>query len=144
LTDLGPGRTVIYAYPRTGRPGERDLVDDWDQIPGARGCTPESCGFRDHYGELQAAGADVFGLSTQDTAYQQEAVERLHLPFAILSDAELRLTRAMRLPTFEAAGQTLLRRLTMVIRDGTIEHVWYPVFPPDRHADEVVAWLRSR
>ena len=133
----------MYGYPRTGRPGESPLVDDWDLIPGARGCTPETCGFRDHHAEMRTAGAEVFGLSTQDTAYQQELVERLHLPFAILSDAELRLTRAWRLPTFEAGGQTLLRRLTIVIRDGRVEHVWYPVFPPDQHAEEVLAWLRA-
>jgi peroxiredoxin len=143
LALIDRGRVVVYAYPRTGRPGESPLVDDWDLIPGARGCTPETCGFRDHHAEMRAAGAEVFGLSTQDTAYQQELVERLHLPFAILSDAELRLTRAWRLPTFEAAGQTLLRRLTIVIRDGRVEHVWYPVFPPDRHAEEVLDWLRA-
>jgi peroxiredoxin len=136
-------RTVIYAYPRTGRPGEPSLVDDWDLIPGARGCTPETCGFRDHHAELAAAGADVFGLSTQDTAYQRELAERLGLPFPILSDAALGLTRALRLPTFEVAGQTLLKRLTMLASAGRIERVWYPVFPPDRHADEVLGWLRA-
>ena len=136
-------RVVVYAYPRTGRPGEASLVHDWDLIPGARGCTPETCGFRDHHAELRAAGAEVFGLSTQDTAYQRELVERLHLPFAILSDAGLELTGAWGLPTFVAAGQTLLRRLTLVIRDGRVEHLWYPVFPPDRHADEVLRWLAA-
>ena len=143
LARVDSGRVVVYAYPRTGVPGEAPLVEDWDLIPGARGCTPETCAFRDHHAEIRAAGAEVFGLSTQDTAYQQELVERLHLPFAILSDAQLRLTKAWRLPVFEAAGQTLLRRLTMVIRNGRVEHVWYPVFPPDRHADEVLAWLRD-
>lgn len=136
-------RLVVYAYPRTGRPGEAPLVADWDLIPGARGCTPETCSFRDHHAELSAAGADVFGLSTQDTAYQTELVERLHLPFPILSDANLALTRAWRLPNFDVAGQTLLRRLTMVIRDGRVEQVWYPVFPPDRHAKEVLGWLSA-
>jgi peroxiredoxin (alkyl hydroperoxide reductase subunit C) len=136
-------RTVIYAYPRTGRPGEPSLVDDWDLIPGARGCTPETCGFRDHHAELAAAGADVYGLSTQDTAYQRELAERLGLPFPILSDARLELTRALRLPTFEVAGQTLIKRLTMVVDDGSIRHVFYPVFPPDRHAAEVLAWLEA-
>lgn len=136
-------RIVVYAYPRTGRPGEAPLVEDWDAIPGARGCTPETCGFRDHHAELVAAGAEVFGLSTQDTAYQRELVTRLHLPFPILSDADLELTRAWRLPTFEAGGHTLLKRLTLVLRDGRVEHVWYPVFPPDRHAEEVLDWLRS-
>jgi peroxiredoxin len=134
---------VVYAYPRTGRPGESPLVEDWDLIPGARGCTPETCGFRDHHADMQAAGAEVFGLSTQETAYQQELVARLHLPFAILSDAELRLATAWRLPVFEAAGRTLLKRLTVVIRNGRVEHVWYPVFPPDRHAGEVLLWLRE-
>lgn len=138
------GRTVVYAYPRTGEPGKGPLVADWDTIPGARGCTPESCGFRDHHGELAALGTRVYGLSTQDTAYQQAAVANLSLPFALLSDHGLELTRALSLPTFEAAGQTLLRRLTMVIEDAVVTHVWYPVFPPDRHADDVVAWLRSR
>ena len=137
------GRTVVYAYPRTGRPGEPSLVDDWDLIPGARGCTPETCGFRDHHAELAAAGAAVFGLSTQDTDYQRELAERLALPFAILSDARLALTEALRLPTFEAAGHTLLRRLTLIVRDARIEHVFYPVFPPDRHALDVLAWLRA-
>jgi peroxiredoxin len=138
-----PGRTVVYAYPRTGRPGEPSLVDDWDLIPGARGCTPETCGFRDHHAELAAAGAAVFGLSTQDSAYQRELAERLALPFAILSDTGLALTEALRLPTFEAAGHGLLRRLTLIVRDARIEHLFYPVFPPDRHALDVLAWLRA-
>ncbi len=137
------GRTIVYAYPWTGRPGEPLLVDDWDLIPGARGCTPESCGFRDHHADLAAAGAAVFGLSTQDTAYQPELAERLGLPFALLSDERLELTRALALPTFDAAGRTLLKRLTLVTRDGEVEHVFYPVFPPDRHAAEVLAWLRA-
>lgn len=137
------GRTIVFAYPRTGVPGEDSLVADWDEIPGARGCTPETCGFRDLHAELRGAGVDaVFGLSTQGTDYQRELCERLGLPFPILSDAGLELTRAMRLPTFEVAGETLLRRLTMLIGDGRVEHVWYPVFPPDRHAGEVLASLR--
>ena len=136
-----PGRTVVYAYPRSGRPGEPSLVEGWDLIPGARGCTPETCGFRDHHAELRAAGANVFGLSTQDTDYQRELADRLHLPFAILSDVELELTGALRLPTFEVAGRRLLRRLTLVITAGAVEHVFYPVFPPDTHAGEVLAWL---
>lgn len=140
--DLLPGSIVVYAYPRTGVPGEDPLVPDWDEIPGARGCTPESCSFRDHHRELQAAGASfVFGLSTQDTKYQREAAERLHLPFALLSDADLELTKALRLPTFDAAGATLLKRFTLVVSQGRIQHVFYPVFPPDRHAEEVLAWL---
>ena len=141
LARLGKGRAVVYAYPRTGRPGEPELTDDWDLIPGARGCTPEACGFRDHYAELTAAGANVFGLSTQSIADQKELAARLHLPFPVLSDENLALTQAMRLPTFRAAGQTLLRRLTLVIRDRRVEHVWYPVFPPDRHAGDVLQWL---
>jgi peroxiredoxin len=142
LSALG-GRTVIYAYPWTGRPGQPLLAEDWDEIPGARGCTPETCGFRDHHAELAALGAAVFGLSTQDTAYQRELAERLGLPFSILSDAGLELTSALRLPTFEVAGKTLIKRITLLVRDGAIEHVWYPVFPPDRHAAEVLAWLES-
>ena len=145
LSRPGPlPRTVVYAFPRTGRPGEASLVADWDLIPGARGCTPEACAFRDHHAELRAAGATVIGLSTQTTDYQREAVQRLRLPFAMVSDADLRLTRALRLPTFTAAGQTLLKRLTLVLRDGRIEHVFYPVFPPDGHADEVLGWLRAQ
>jgi len=143
LTDSSAPRTVVYCYPRTGRPGEPELTEDWDLIPGARGCTPEACSFRDHHGVLSVLGADVYGVSTQDSEDQREAVPRLHLPFALLSDANLGLGRALRLPTFEVAGHTLLRRLTFIVRDGRIEHVWYPVFPPDRHAEEVVSWLQS-
>ena len=142
--DALPTRTVLYAFPRTGEPGRDPLVADWDEIPGARGCTPEACAFRDHHAELRAAGAEVYGISTQDTAYQREAVARLHLPFPLLSDAALALTRALVLPTFIAGGQTLLRRLTLVVREGRVEHVFYPVFPPDGHAEEVLAWLRTR
>jgi peroxiredoxin len=140
-----PGRVVVFAYPRTGKPGEDNLVEDWDQIPGARGCTPESCGFRDLHADLLAAGAlAVFGLSTQDSDYQREAAERLRLPYLMLSDADLELTKALRLPTFDAAGQTLMKRFTLVVSDGVIEHVFYPVFPPDAHAAEVLAWLGAR
>jgi peroxiredoxin len=136
------GRTVVFAYPRTGEPGKPPLVDDWDMIPGARGCTPQSCAFRDLHKELIAAGAEhVFGLSTQDSAYQREAATRLHLPFPLLSDAGLALTRALRLPTMQVAGLTLIRRLAMVVDDGRITKVFYPVFPPDRNAAEVHAWL---
>ena len=114
----------------------------WDAIPGARGCTPQSCAFRDHYAELKALGvAAVYGLSTQDTAYQREVAERLHLPFALLSDERLALTAAMKLPTFQVGTMVLLKRLTLIIRDGTVEHVFYPVFPPDRNAGDVVRWL---
>lgn len=145
MVDLSarPGRVVVYAYPRTGRPGVEN-PDGWDMIPGARGCSPQSCSFRDHFAELRALGIDhLFGLSTQDPDYQREAAERLHLPFAILSDERLDLTRAMNLPTFEASGMTLLKRLTLVISDGVVEHVFYPVFPPDRNASEVAEWLSS-
>ncbi len=136
-----PGRVVVYSYPRTGRPGTQNF-EGWDMIPGARGCTPQSCAFRDHFAELKKLGVqDVFGLSTQGTEYQREAAERLHLPFAILSDEDLKLTRAMNLPTFEAGG-TLLKRFTLVIKDGVIEKVFYPVFPPDRNAGDVIDWLK--
>ena len=135
------GRTVVYIYPRTGVPGQAP-PDGWDAIPGARGCTPQSCSFRDHFDELKRLGvAQLYGLSAQDTAYQREAVERLHLPFAILSDAGLRLTRAINLPTFTAAGMTLLKRMALVIDDGAISKVFYPVFPPDKSAEDVAAWL---
>lgn len=135
------GRVVLYAYPRTGRPGEPN-PDRWEAIPGARGCTPQTCAFRDHFADLQSLGvAHLYGLSTQDTAYQREVADRLHLPFAILSDEALELTRALRLPTFTIHGMTLLKRLTLILRDGVIEHVLYPVFPPDQNAADVVAWL---
>jgi peroxiredoxin len=136
------GRTVVYCYPRTGRP-DQDLPLGWNEIPGARGCTPQSCAFRDHYQELQALGAEVFGLSTQDTHYQKEAAQRLHLPFLLLSDDRLLFTQALNLPTFQVESVTLIRRLTLVLRDRFVEHVFYPVFPPDKNADEVIDWLRK-
>lgn len=137
------GRTVLYIYPRTGVPGV-DPPEGWDQIPGARGCTPQSCSFRDHFGELKRLGvAQLYGLSTQDTLYQREAANRLHLPFAILSDENLVLTKAMKLPTFSVAAMTLLKRMALIIDDGTIEKVFYPVFPPDKNAADVIAWLKS-
>jgi peroxiredoxin len=134
-------RVVVFAYPRTGRPGEAPLVSDWDAIPGARGCTPEACGFRDLAAEFAARGVSVYGLSTQDTDYQREATERLGLPYLLLSDAGQRLTGALRLPTFEAAGVTLLKRLTMILSDGRVESVLYPVFPPDGAAREALRRL---
>jgi peroxiredoxin len=137
-----PGRTVVYCYPMTGRP-DRSLPTGWDEIPGARGCTPQSCSFRDHHAELRALGAGVFGLSTQDTDYQREAATRLHLPFALLSDADLAFAGALGMPTFEVEGMVLLKRLTLVIDEGWIEKVFYPVFPPDRSAEEVVEWLED-
>jgi peroxiredoxin len=148
------GWCVVFAYPRTGRPGVEN-PPGWDLIPGARGCTPQSCAFRDRFAELRAAGVEhVFGMSTQVPEYQREAVERLHLPFALLSDAEHAVTQALKLPTFVIDGPldgelesdsrnvTLLKRVTLLVRDASIEHVFYPVFPPDRNVDEVVAWLR--
>jgi peroxiredoxin len=137
------GRSVVYIYPRTGRPGVPS-PDGWDMIPGARGCTPQSCAFRDHFAELKRLGVDqLYGLSTQGTAYQQEAVGRLHLPFPLLSDERLEFAHAIRLPTFEAGGMTLLKRCTLVVDDGRVAHVFYPVFPPDRNASEVIAWLTA-
>ena len=137
------GRTVVYVYPRTGVPGQ-PLPEGWDAIPGARGCTPQSCSFRDHFAEIKRLGVDhLYGLSTQDTDYQREAAERLKLPFPVLSDADLKLARAINLPTFTIAGMTLLKRMALVIDDGVIGKVFYPVFPPDKNAEEVVAWLRA-
>jgi peroxiredoxin len=143
LAQTGRPRTVVYAYPRTGVPGE-PLPTGWDEIPGARGCTPQSCSFRDHHQELLELGAEVFGLSTQTTAFQQEMAARLHLPFEVLSDADLRFVEALRLPTFEVDGMTLIKRLTLVLREGRIEHVFYPVFPPDQSAAQTIAWLRAQ
>jgi len=145
LDEPGAQRTVVFAYPRTGRPGEDPPggLEAWNAIPGARGCTPQACGYRDHHAELISLGVRVFGLSTQDTEYQQEAASRLELPYPLLSDGDLALTRALRLPTFETEGLTLLRRQTLIIRDGRIEHVRYPVFPSDRDATEVIDWLRG-
>ena len=138
------GRVVVYAYPRTGEPEQPPLVEEWDLIPGARGCTPQTCGFRDHHRDLTALGvAAVFGLSTQDTAYQRELAQRLHLPFPVLSDAALALTTSLNLPTMTVANMILLKRLALVIDDGTIVKAFYPVFPPDRNAADVVAWLRE-
>jgi len=134
------GRTVVYCYPRTGSP-DQALPTGWDSIPGARGCTPQSCAFRDHYQELQGLHTGVYGLSTQDTAYQQEAAQRLHLPFPLLSDADLIFTKALRLPTFTVDSMTLIKRLTLIVEDGEIIKVFYPVFPPDQNAANVIDWL---
>ncbi|HET7155100.1 MAG TPA: peroxiredoxin [Hyphomicrobiaceae bacterium] len=139
-----PGRIVVFAYPRTGVPGQISLVDDWDMIPGARGCTPQTCAFRDLHKVMIAAGAArVFGLSSQDPAYQLEAAERLHLPFPLLSDEKLAMTKALRLPTMQVAGMTLIKRMALVIDDARITKVFYPVFPPDRNAGDVLAWLEQ-
>ncbi|MEO7421899.1 MAG: peroxiredoxin [Ornithinibacter sp.] len=141
LDDPRAGRTVLYLYPMTGRPGV-DLPPGWDAIPGARGCTPEACGFRDHHADLVAAGAlAVYGLSSQSTDYQREVVDRLHLPFVMLADPRHELAESLGLPTFTADGQRLYARMTLVISDGIVEHVFYPVFPPDQHAAQVLAWL---
>lgn len=135
------GRTILYIYPMTGQPGV-SLPIGWDEIPGARGCTPQSCSFRDHHAELLAAGAShVFGLSTQDTAYQREAAGRLHLLFPLLSDAGLTLATALKLPSMEVDGKTLFKRMALVIDDGVITKVFYPVFPPNRNASDVLAWM---
>lgn len=142
LDQLGPGRTVLYIYPLSGQPGV-ELPDGWNTIPGARGCTPEACGFRDHYAELRAAGVAVYGLSSQDTDYQAELAGRLGLPFPILSDPAHKLADALDLPTFSAGGQRLYKRLTLVVTDGRIERVFYPIFPPDQHAGEVLDWLSA-
>ncbi|MGH3090199.1 MAG: peroxiredoxin [Rubrobacteraceae bacterium] len=134
------GRTVLYCYPMTGRP-DRDLPENWDDIPGARGCTPESCAFRDLHAEFRSLGVRVFGMSTQSTDYQREAVERLGLQYELLSDENLEFAKALNLPTFEVEGMSLIKRLTMIIRDGRVEKVFYPVFPPNTHPGEVLKWL---
>ena len=137
------GRTVLYVYPLTGRP-DRPLPAGWDSIPGARGCTPQSCAFRDHWSEMQALGVkQLFGLSTQDTEYQKEAADRNHLPFPLVSDAELRFATAHRLPTFEVEGMVLLKRMSFVVDDGVVSHVLYPIFPPDQNAQRVLEWLAA-
>jgi peroxiredoxin len=138
------GRTVVFGYPRTGEPGKVALVEDWDLIPGARGCTPQTCSFRDLFSELKAAGAShVFGLSTQSNDYQTEMASRLHLPFPVLSDEKLELTRALDLPTMEVAGLTMIKRLALIVDGARITQVFYPVFPPDRNAGDVLAWLKD-
>jgi peroxiredoxin len=142
LRQAAAGTLVLYIYPRTGTPGE-PLLPGWDDIPGARGCTPESCAFRDSHADIERLGARVHGLSAQSLADQHEFAERVHLPYAILSDAELELAVALGLPTFEAAGMKLYKRLTLIARRGRIEHVFYPVFPPDRNAADVIAWLNA-
>src|SRR5262245_47387577 len=143
-----PGVSVVYAFPRTGRP-EEAVSAEWDALPGARGCTPQSCAFRDHHERLHALGARVFGLSTQTTEYQREAVARLHLPFPLLSDATLKFASALKLPTFEfepypGQSATHLKRLTLIVEEGVIASVFYPVFPPYANAEQVADWLRGR
>ncbi len=145
LTQQGAPWVVVYCYPRTGCPGQElpGGAEAWNAIPGARGCSPQSCAYRDHYAELQALGANVYGLSTQDSDYQKEAAERLELPFPLLSDAQLSFAQALRLPTFRFAGLDLIKRLTLIIRAGRIEEVFYPVFPSDSDATHVLAWLSA-
>jgi peroxiredoxin len=142
LYALGSGWTVLFCYPRTGHPDEPG-PPEWDAIPGARGCTPQACSYRDRHAEMRGLGAQVFGVSTQSTAYQQEMAERLHLPYEVLSDADFRLTEALALPTFEAGGMRLLKRLTLLVQAGRIEACFYPVFPPDADAEHVLGWLRE-
>ncbi|HKB10832.1 MAG TPA: peroxiredoxin [Vicinamibacterales bacterium] len=142
LAKISSPRLIVYSYPMTGQPGKA-LPAGWDDIPGARGCTPETCGFRDHHTDLAKLHAEVFGVSTQSTPYQQEMVARLNVPFEVLSDEHFAFTHALNLPTFTVEGMTLMKRLTLVARNQRIEHVFYPVFPPDRHAEEVIAWLRA-
>lgn len=143
LADLD-GRSVVFCYPMTGRPDEDVVPDGWQEIPGAQGCTPEACAFRDLHADLTAAGADrVFGLSVQSSDYQREARDRLGLPYELLSDAEFTFAEALSLPTFDVDGDRYLQRLTLVVDDGSVSHAFYPVFPPDEHADEVLAWLEG-
>ena len=136
----GPGRVVVYVYPRTGKPGE-PLIEGWDEIPGARGCTPQNAAFRDHVTDFAALGATLLGVSAQSPEDQAEFAAREGIPYPLLSDEGLELGRALNLPTFEAGGLTLYRRVTLVARAGTIEHVFYPVFPPDQNAADVLGWL---
>jgi peroxiredoxin len=143
LRELGLDLAVLYVYPRTGRP-DRPTPDGWDAIPGARGCTPQSCAFRDHAGELAELGAHVAGLSAQTLEDQREFAEREHMPFPVIADPDRRLGAALRLPTFEFDGVELYRRVTLVLEAAHVERFFYPVFPPDRNAGEVVAWLRER
>ena len=148
LAEVAEGPAVFFFYPRTGEPGKA-AGPEWDAIPGARGCTPQSCGFRDLHREFTQRGVAVFGVSTQETGYQGEFVERNHVPFEMLSDRDLVLTRALRLPTFEypverGGPTTLIKRMAWFVAGGRIERIWYPVFPPDRNAETVLAWLRER
>ena len=145
LDDPAAPRTVLFAYPLTARPGEEPPggMAGWTAIHGARGCTPQVCAYRDEISEFERLGVRLLGLSTQDTAYQREMTERLNVPYEVLSDADLRLAGAMRLPTFEVEGTTLLKRHTLVIGRGRVEHVFYPVFPPDQDASRVLVWLTA-
>jgi len=143
LDEVSQRPTVFFFYPRTGRPGEK-IPPTWDRIPGARGCTPHSCGYRDHFDEFRQRGMAVYGVSSQDTAYQRELVERTKLPYEILSDEKFRLTEALRLPTFVFEGVRLIKRLAFIANKGRIEKVFYPVFPPDQNAQVVLSWLHAQ
>jgi peroxiredoxin len=143
LAELAARRAVLYVYPATGIPG-RPTPDGWDAIPGARGCTPQSCAFRDHAGDLAELGARVAGLSAQPLEQQIEFAQREHMPFPVVADPRLELGDALGLPTFEFGGATLYKRITLVLEAGRVTKVFYPVFPPDRNAADVVAWLRER
>ena len=137
------GRSVIFCYPKTGLPGKEPPAA-WNEIPGARGCTPQNCGFRDEYVNLQRAGVkQLFGLSTQSSSYQQEAAQRLDLPYLLVSDEKLALTHALNLPTFDFEGETLIKRLTLIVDDGVITHILYPVFPPDKSAADTLGWINQ-
>jgi peroxiredoxin len=142
LSALSAPRTVLYCYPMTAAPGKLQ-PEGWDMIPGARGCTVQACSFRDHHQELLQLKVDVFGVSAQTTEYQREMADRLHVPFEILSDENFELCEALRLPTFEVDGMRLMKRLTLIVRAGRIEHVFYPVFPPNENASDVVRWLQG-
>lgn len=138
------GLNILFCYPRTGAPNE-NIPAEWNEIPGARGCTPQACSFRDASKEFSELGVKhIFGVSTQDTPYQQEIKERVHLPYQLLSDEKLEMVKALKLPTFEYQGKTLIKRLTLAVEDGEVVHVWYPVFPPDKSASEVLEWLKAR
>jgi peroxiredoxin len=136
------GTAVVYIYPRTGVPGV-EMPEGWDAIPGARGCTPQSCSYRDDHAGFQELGVDVYGLSTQPTQAQTEFADREHIPFALLSDPVRRLGSALGLPTFITGGDVLYRRVTLIIEAGSIVHVRYPVFPPNTDAEQTLAWLRA-
>lgn len=138
------GRSVVFVYVRTRVPGQTALYDYWDSIPGAAGCTLESCGFRDHYLKFVAIDVCIFGISSESASVQKQAAQRLNLPFPLLTDLDFELDMAMKLPMFDLNEHTLLKRLTMVLKDGVVEHVFYPVFPPDTHAEEVLAWLKGK
>lgn len=133
------GYTVIYIYPMTGKPNVA-LPEGWESIPGAMGCTPQSCSFRDLHKEI-IQYANIYGLSSQDTDYQQEAKSRLHLPFELLSDHSFLLKQALSLPSFTVEGVQRYKRLTLILNDDVIEKVFYPVFPPDENADNVLNWF---